>query len=170
MGGCETVLVTGATGNQGGAVTRALLDAGHRVRALTRRTGSSAALALAGAGAEVVAGDFGDPASLRAACRGADGVFVMSAPFEAGTEAEVRQATAVLEAAVEAGVGQVVFSIRADSWFPFKLLAQPCHLTGHRRSDLATTHPPRLPPAPFCRTHNPRDLLTIVLRISLVPP
>ncbi|MBO0774006.1 MAG: NmrA family NAD(P)-binding protein [Actinobacteria bacterium] len=72
MSGCETVLVTGATGNQGGAVARALLGAGHRVRALPRHPESDAALTLAEAGAELAGGDFGDPAALRAACRSAD--------------------------------------------------------------------------------------------------
>jgi uncharacterized protein YbjT (DUF2867 family) len=115
MRGCETVLVTGATGNQGGAVTHALLGAGHQVRALTRHPGSAAAAALAREGAQLAAGDFGDPAALRAACRGADGVFLMSTPFEAGTDAEVRQAAAVLDAAVAAGVGQVVFSSVASA-------------------------------------------------------
>ncbi|WP_157249863.1 NmrA family NAD(P)-binding protein [Nonomuraea typhae] len=67
----KTILVTGATGNQGGAVADALLEEpGHwRVRALTRDPGSAAARALAARGAEVVGGDLADAASLRAALR-----------------------------------------------------------------------------------------------------
>jgi uncharacterized protein YbjT (DUF2867 family) len=70
-----TVLVTGATGAQGGATARGLLAAGHRVRALVRDPGTPAARALAAAGAELVRGDLGDRTSLDAAIRGADGVF-----------------------------------------------------------------------------------------------
>jgi NAD(P)-dependent dehydrogenase (short-subunit alcohol dehydrogenase family) len=67
--------VAGATGNQGGAAAARLLTAGWRVRALTRDPASRAARALAGAGAEVTAGDLDDPGSLRAATDGAYGVF-----------------------------------------------------------------------------------------------
>jgi len=70
-----TVLVTGATGAQGGATARGLLAAGHRVRALVRDPDTPAAQALAAAGAELVRGDLGDRTSLDAAIRGADGVF-----------------------------------------------------------------------------------------------
>jgi uncharacterized protein YbjT (DUF2867 family) len=50
----KVVLVTGATGNQGGAVARALLGRGHRVLALTRRPRSEATRQLAPAGAKTV--------------------------------------------------------------------------------------------------------------------
>lgn len=59
------ILVTGATGHQGGAVTRHLLADGWPVRALTRDPTSAKAQALAALGAEVVQGDMGNPASLR---------------------------------------------------------------------------------------------------------
>ena len=78
------VLVAGATGNQGGAVARALLQRGHRVRALTRKPEGSAAVALSGLGATVVAGDFDEPESLNRAAEGVDAVFVMGTPFVAG--------------------------------------------------------------------------------------
>jgi uncharacterized protein YbjT (DUF2867 family) len=72
----RTVLVTGATGAQGGSMARHLLDrGGYAVRALTRNPGSEAARALAAAGAEVVAGDLADRASLRAALAGCQAVF-----------------------------------------------------------------------------------------------
>jgi uncharacterized protein YbjT (DUF2867 family) len=74
-GNAQIILVTGATGNQGGAAAARLLTAGWRVRALTRDPASRAARALAGAGAEVTAGDLDDPGSLRAAADGAYGVF-----------------------------------------------------------------------------------------------
>jgi uncharacterized protein YbjT (DUF2867 family) len=115
----KVVLVTGATGNQGGAVARALLGHGHRVLALTRRPQSEAARRLACAGAQLVAGDFEDAAALRGALAGADGpvdgVFVVSTPFEAGPQAEVWQGIAVLEAAAAAGAGHVVYSSVASA-------------------------------------------------------
>lgn len=69
------VLVTGATGAQGGAVARALLRAGWPVRALTRRPDGEAARALRRAGAEIVVGDFSDTTRLVAAMDGTSAVF-----------------------------------------------------------------------------------------------
>ena len=63
----KTVLVTGATGRQGGAVARELLRRGWHVHALTRHPEGEAAKKLAAEGAEIVQGDFDDPASLDAA-------------------------------------------------------------------------------------------------------
>lgn len=73
----ELILVTGATGAQGGAVARQLLVQGRRVRILTRNTENAAARRFAQAGAEIVAGDFNDAVSLRAALAGATSVFSM---------------------------------------------------------------------------------------------
>ena len=74
----RSVLVTGATGQQGGAVARALLSRGHRVKALTRKPDSDAARQLMSAGADLVTGDLGNAASvLNAAVALADiGAFV----------------------------------------------------------------------------------------------
>lgn len=70
------ILVTGATGAQGGSVARHLLARGRfGVRALTRNPASEAARALTAAGAEVVQGDLADRASLRAALKGCYGAF-----------------------------------------------------------------------------------------------
>jgi uncharacterized protein YbjT (DUF2867 family) len=103
-------LVTGATGRQGGAVARRLLERGHRVRAFARSAESSAARELERLGAKVWSGSFDDPDSLWRAARGVDAVFAMSTPLEAGFEAEVRQGLNVLEAARAAGVGHLVYS------------------------------------------------------------
>lgn len=115
----KVVLVTGATGNQGAAVARALLARGHRVLAMTRDPRSEAALRLGQAGAGLVEADFDDAALLRAALvhegRPVDGVYVMSTPFVGGVEAEVRQGTAVVEAAAEVAVGHVVYASVADA-------------------------------------------------------
>jgi uncharacterized protein YbjT (DUF2867 family) len=72
----QRILVVGATGAQGGSVARHLLRAGNcRVRCLTRHPNSPAAQEFAQLGAELVEGDLGNPASLRAALRGCDGAF-----------------------------------------------------------------------------------------------
>ena len=63
----KTIAVTGATGTQGGAVARALLEAGWKVRGITRKTDSDAAKKLASQGAEVVSASFDDQASLEKA-------------------------------------------------------------------------------------------------------
>ena len=66
----RSVLVTGATGQQGGAVARALLSRGHRVKALTRKPDSDAARQLMSAGADLVTGDLGETASVLKAASG----------------------------------------------------------------------------------------------------
>ncbi len=103
------ILVTGATGKQGGAVVAALLKAGRSVRAMTRDTQSSAAQALGAQGVEVVKGDFNDTASLDAALVGVDGVFSMQMGSHPGDpETEVVTGKALIEAAGRAGVRVVV--------------------------------------------------------------
>src|SRR4030067_2055923 len=102
------VLCAGATGQQGGALARLLLQRGHTVRALVRDPESEKARALAVAGAEPVKGEFNDPASLHKAAAGIDAVFAMSTPFQSGTEAEARQGVAIAEGARKAGGGHLV--------------------------------------------------------------
>jgi uncharacterized protein YbjT (DUF2867 family) len=108
--GRGVIVVTGATGLQGGAVARRLLDDGWSVRALTRNPASAPARALATAGAEVVRGDMADVPSLRPAFAGAYGVYSVQNPFLGGPEAEVRQGMTVADAAQEAGVRHLVYS------------------------------------------------------------
>ncbi len=110
MSSRHTVLVTGATGKQGGAVADALLARGHKVRAFTRNPQGAAARALAGRGAEIAGGSFDDPASVIAAARGADAAFLMGNFYEAGYEGEVRQGKAGAEAIKAAGVGHLIYS------------------------------------------------------------
>lgn len=109
------VLVAGATGNQGGAVARTLLERGHSVRALSRSVESSPARELERLGAEPVSGSFDDRDSLERAASGVDAVFAMATPFEAGMEAEVRQGTNLFEAAKAAGVHHLVYSSVASA-------------------------------------------------------
>ena len=104
----ETILVTGATGQQGGAVARPLLQKGQKVRALTRN--AAKAEALKKMGAEVVTGSLTDRAAMDAALRGVKKVFLVTTPFEDGLEAEVRQGITVADAAMAAGVDHLVYS------------------------------------------------------------
>lgn len=106
-----TVLVTGATGKQGGAVARQLVNKGHRVRALTRKPASPAAQALAGLGIELAAGDLQDRASVDRALAGADAMFAVCTPFESGTDAETRQGIVAADAAKAAGAYLVYSSV-----------------------------------------------------------
>lgn len=109
------VLVTGATGQQGGAVVTALLKRGHRVRGLTRNVDSPKAKALAERGVEVVQGDFQHPDALKAATAGVDAVFGMTTPFEAGIEAETGQGVMLVDAIKSSGVEHLVFSSVASA-------------------------------------------------------
>jgi uncharacterized protein YbjT (DUF2867 family) len=104
----KPILVTGATGQQGGAVARVLLAKGQQVRVMTRHPEKAASLAKAGA--EVVQGDLTNQAILQMALRGVHGVFAMSTPFEEGMEAEVRQGTMLADAAKQAGITHYVYT------------------------------------------------------------
>jgi len=85
------ILVTGATGKQGGATARALVADGAHVRALVRNPDTESARALAAIGVELIVGDLDDAASLAPACAGVYGVFSVQNPdfdnLEADTEA-----------------------------------------------------------------------------------
>src|ERR1041385_6179830 len=87
----DLILVSGATGQQGGAVARHLLAAGCRVRAMTRKPQEEKACALNAAGAEVVAADLDDAGSLERALAGAWGAFSVQNTWEAGVEREEEQ-------------------------------------------------------------------------------
>ncbi|QDE67307.1 MULTISPECIES: NmrA family NAD(P)-binding protein [Myxococcus] len=109
MSSNECVLVTAATGRQGGATARALLAEGSTpVRVMVRNPKEPNAKALAAAGAEVVVGDLDDPASLRAACAGARAVFSMQSPIISTTgvdySKELQQGRNLVEAALAEGV------------------------------------------------------------------
>ena len=113
MAASGVILVTGATGKQGGAVARSLLQQGQRVRVLTRTPAK--AEELRNLGAEVVIGDLTDRASLDRALQGVERAFLVVTPFEvtpfeAGLEAELTQGIVMANAAKAAGVEQLVFS------------------------------------------------------------
>jgi uncharacterized protein YbjT (DUF2867 family) len=106
----RTILVTGATGRQGGAVIRHLLPKGWRVRALTRDTGSAAAKALAREGVEVMRGDLEEPHSLEPAVRGVYGVYSVQDFWSVGAGREVQQGKNLADAAKSGGVEHFVYS------------------------------------------------------------
>lgn len=104
------VLVTGATGKQGGAVAAALLARGVPVRALVRDPGAAPAVALRARGAVLVQGNFDDPGSLRNACVGARAVFSVQHPNMADLESDSErvQGKNLVEAARAASVPQFI--------------------------------------------------------------
>lgn len=104
------VLVTGATGKQGGHLVRELLARGHSVRAFTRKPESPAAVALAERGVTIVTGNFEDQGSLERAARGVDTVFAMATPFGGGEKTETREGINIVRAASAVGVKHLVYS------------------------------------------------------------
>ncbi|MFF9202362.1 NmrA/HSCARG family protein [Streptomyces sp. NPDC014986] len=111
----RTVVVLGATGQQGGSVAAALRADGWAVRAVVRDPSGHRARSLSAAGVETVRGDLGDPESLRAAFSGAHGVFsVQPASGQAGAgvtdEDEVRFGTTVADVAERCGVAHLVYT------------------------------------------------------------
>jgi uncharacterized protein YbjT (DUF2867 family) len=98
------VVVMGATGQQGGAVVKNLLERGHEVRAVTRSTDSAKARALANAGVTLVRASLEDTAALTKALEGATSLFAMTTPFEGSPQAETRQGISAANAAKAAGV------------------------------------------------------------------
>jgi uncharacterized protein YbjT (DUF2867 family) len=106
----RTILVTGATGGQGGGVARQLLARGRfAVRALTRKPDSPAAQELRTLGAEIVQGDLGDRASIRAALDGVYGVFGVTNFWE-HFQAEAEQGRNLINAVAGANVEHFVLS------------------------------------------------------------
>ncbi|MFF4753406.1 NmrA family NAD(P)-binding protein [Streptomyces sp. NPDC002514] len=106
------VLVTGATGRQGGATARALLAAGVPVRALVRDASADRAKAVEALGAELVTGDLHDRASVIRAAEGARAVFSVQMPALTAEgfdfDGEVTQGVNLIEGARAAGVPQFV--------------------------------------------------------------
>src|ERR1700758_1701047 len=105
----KLIAVVGATGQQGGAVVRALqAGAQFKVRALTRNPAKHRGLAD-----EVVQADLNRPETLLTAFRGAHGAFLVTNAWEQGNS-EIEQATAAVRAAKEAGVKHLVWSTLPD--------------------------------------------------------
>lgn len=117
MSETKTILVAGATGQQGGAVAWSLTKRGHQVIGLTRDQSKFAGLATIGVtGAQ---GDLTDRASLVPLLRNLDGFFIVTTPFNPDfsldTEKEVRQGMTAIDAATAAGVPHVVLASVASA-------------------------------------------------------
>jgi uncharacterized protein YbjT (DUF2867 family) len=106
----DIILITGATGNQGGAIALQLLSAGYQVRAMTRDPQGEKARFLAEKGAQVVQGDLDDPASLERALDGAWGAYAVQNTWEAGVVREEEQGKRFAEIAYAAGIRHFVYS------------------------------------------------------------
>ncbi len=120
----KIIAVVGATGAQGSGLVRAIQGdpaSPFRTRALTRNPGSDAAKALAALGAEVMAADVDDPASLKRGFAGAYGAFCVTffwAHFS--PEKEIAEAASMARAAKETGVAHAIWSTLEDTrkWVP----------------------------------------------------
>ncbi|MCG8605081.1 NmrA/HSCARG family protein [bacterium] len=106
----KIILVTGATGRQGGACARHLLEKGWKVRVMTRTPGSDSAKALEEKGAYIVQGDFDNTKALEAAVSGTYGVFGVQNFWEVGVEREVQQGKAIADAAKKANVSHFIYT------------------------------------------------------------
>jgi uncharacterized protein YbjT (DUF2867 family) len=105
----RTIVVTGATGKQGGAAARHLRQRGFGVRALVRDPEKLNAHALEDKHVEVLRGDFDDTESMERALDAADGAYSVQA-WQGGAEAEIRQGIAFAEAANRQDVSHFVYS------------------------------------------------------------
>ena len=112
------ILVTGATGQQGGALARLLLQKKHEVYALIRNTEpeSPKAQNLRTLGAKLIKGDLDNPESLAQATNGVDSVFLMGTWVEVGTEGETRRGKMMVDIAKEKKIEHLVYSsvVNAD--------------------------------------------------------
>jgi len=126
----KLIAVIGATGQQGGAVVRALQAQGQfKVRALTRHPAKHRGLAN-----EVVEADLDRPETLKAAFAGAHGVFLVTNFWQQGTD-EAKQATAAVRASKEAGVRHFIWSTLPDVEAISRGKLHVPHFTGKAKVD-----------------------------------
>jgi uncharacterized protein YbjT (DUF2867 family) len=111
----KVILVTGATGHQGGAALRHLRERGFSSRALTRDSAKPEARGLFGPGVEVAQGDMEDAPSLTRALEGVHGVFGVQTPYESGVDAEIRQGINLVDAAARTRITHFVYSSVASA-------------------------------------------------------
>src|SRR5437588_730399 len=134
----RTILITGVTGNQGGAVAQALRGAGFHLRGLTRKPDSDQAAALARHGVDIVKGDLDDETTLRSALAGAWGVFGVQNAGEAGVEREEAQGKRLATLARALGQNTKLQMIAVDDigWFGARAFTDAAALN-RREIDLA---------------------------------
>jgi uncharacterized protein YbjT (DUF2867 family) len=106
----KAIVITGATGQQGGSLARALAGKGFHLKAMTRKPHGEAATALADRGLEIVQGNLDDEDSIARAVKGAWGVFGVQNTWEAGVEREEEQGKRLARVAREQGVEHFVYS------------------------------------------------------------
>jgi uncharacterized protein YbjT (DUF2867 family) len=134
----KTVAIVGATGAQGGGLARAILcdpAGGFSVRALTRRTGSAPARALAESGADVMFADLDRSETLKQAFEGAHAAYCVTNFWEHGSpERELAQAAAMAHAVACAGTRHVIWSTLEDTrrWVPLDSDQMPTLLGGYK--------------------------------------
>ena len=114
-GPLEKILVTGATGQQGGTLAKLLLQKNHKVYALVRNIQSPAAQELKNEGANLVKGDLNNLDSLEQAVNGVDSIFLMGTPLEDGIEGETRRGKMMADIAKEKNVKHLVYSSVANA-------------------------------------------------------
>lgn len=114
-GPLEKILVTGATGQQGGTLAKLLLQKNHKVYALVRNIQSPAAQELKKEGANLVKGDLDNLDSLEQAVNGVDSIFLMGTPLEDGIEGETRRGKMMADIAKEKNVKHLVYSSVANA-------------------------------------------------------
>jgi uncharacterized protein YbjT (DUF2867 family) len=105
----KTFFVTGATGNQGGAVSKHLLANGNGVTALVRNPNSAKAKELQARGAIIITGDLDDPSSYKSHLKNIAGVFA-NFSFANGTDKEIKQGITLADAAKEYKVPHLIYS------------------------------------------------------------
>lgn len=105
----KTIFVTGATGNQGGAVVTSLIKNGFKIKALTRKIDSAKAQVLQKQNIELVKGDLNDLTTFRNHLKDVDGIFSVQS-FENGIETEIRQGIDLANIAKEYGVTHFLYS------------------------------------------------------------
>ena len=110
----KTILVSGATGRQGGAVVKHLKRRGFNIKALSRTPESVSARELISKGINVVRGDMADPASLLIAMQGCDGVFSIQNYFEYGAEKEIQYGKNMADAAKKSRVAHFIYNSACD--------------------------------------------------------
>lgn len=105
----KTIFVTGATGNQGGAVAASLIKNGFRIKALTRNTDSAKAQNLLKQNIELIKGDLSDLNTFRNHLKEVDGIFSVQS-FEKGVDKEIKQGIDLANLAKEYGVNHFLYS------------------------------------------------------------
>jgi uncharacterized protein YbjT (DUF2867 family) len=105
----KTFFVTGATGNQGGAVVDSLLAKGYSVKALTRNPNAPKAKILKEKGAHIIKGDLNDADTYADHVKNVAGIFSVQT-FENGIDKEIKQGIALANCAKQYGINHFIYS------------------------------------------------------------